>query len=460
MSEFVNHAARAKAFIADRERTDWHNEAVGYLRDKRDTGAATVGEWEVLRDLASQIKNNVLANLDEYLLQFETNARKNGAHIHWAADAADHNRIVSQILQTHGVKLLVKSKSMLTEECHLNQALENLGIEVVDTDLGERIIQWRNERPSHIVAPAIHIRKEEVGELFHEKLQTGKGASDPQYLTEAARIHLREKFYRADAALTGVNFAVADTGAVVVCTNEGNADMGVHRVPIQIHCMGIEKIIPRLEHLGVFTRLLARSATGQPITIYTSHHLQPKPHGEMHIVIVDNGRSTHLGKADFRSALKCIRCGACMNSCPVYRRSGGYSYGHTVPGPIGSILTPGFDLPKYRELPFASTLCGACTDVCPVKIDIHDQLYKWRQIVSEENLGGGMKKTGLKWLSAVLAKPQRYRMASRLLRVTMRFLPFLVRNPGLNPWAKSRQMPDLPGESFKSWYKNRQRHSS
>jgi L-lactate dehydrogenase complex protein LldF len=271
---------------------------------------------------------------------------------------------------------------------------------------------------------------------------------------------LREKFYRADAALTGVNFAVADTGAVVVCTNEGNADMGVHRVPIQIHCMGIEKIIPRLEHLGVFTRLLARSATGQPITIYTSHHLQPKPQGEMHIVIVDNGRSTHLGKADFRSALKCIRCGACMNSCPVYRRSGGYSYGHTVPGPIGSILTPGFDLRKYRELPFASTLCGACTDVCPVKIDIHDQLYKWRQIVSEENLGGGMKKTGLKWLSAILAKPQRYRMASSLLRVAIRFLPFLVRNPGLNPWVKNRQMPDLPNESFKSWYKNRHRHSS
>jgi L-lactate dehydrogenase complex protein LldF len=460
MSEFVNHAARAKAFIADRERTDWHNEAVGYLRDKRDLGAATVSEWEALKDLASQIKNNVLANLDEYLLQFETNARKNGAQVHWAADAADHNRIVSEILQTHGVKLLVKSKSMLTEECHLNQALENLGIEVVDTDLGERIIQWRNEGPSHIVAPAIHIRKEEVGELFHEKLQTEKGASDPQYLTEAARIHLRGKFYRADAALTGVNFAVADTGAVVVCTNEGNADMGVHRVPIQIHCMGIEKIIPRLEHLGVFTRLLARSATGQPITIYTSHHLQPKPQGEMHIVIVDNGRSTHLGKADFRSALKCIRCGACMNSCPVYRRSGGYSYGHTVPGPIGSILTPGFDLRKYRELPFASTLCGACTDVCPVKIDIHDQLYKWRQIVSEENLGGGMKKTGLKWLSAILAKPQRYRMASSLLRVAIRFLPFLVRNPGLNPWVKNRQMPDLPNESFKSWYKNRHRHSS
>ncbi len=452
MSEVVNHAQLAGNFIADQNRTNWHNEAVAYLRTRRDQGVSTVKEWEQLRHLASQIKDNVLSNLDAYLLQFEENALKNGVHVHWAPDANAHNQIVSQILQRHQVKMLVKSKSMLTEECHLNEALEGIGIEVVDSDLGERIIQFRNEGPSHIVAPAIHIRKEEVGELFHEKLHTKKGASDPKYLTEAARIHLREKFLQAGAALTGVNFAIAETGGVVVCTNEGNADMGVHLVPLQIHCMGIEKIIPRQQDLGVFTRLLARSATGQPITIYTSHHQQPKPDGEMHIIIVDNGRSTHLGKADFRNALKCIRCGACINTCPVYRRSGGYSYGHTVGGPIGSILTPGFDLKKYRELPFASSLCGACTDVCPVKIDIHEQLYKWRQVVSEENLLNPRKKSGLRIAARILASSKKYAIVTRWLRVGLSFFPFISNSPKLNPWTKGRRMPEMPSQSFKSWY--------
>lgn len=448
----INHAQLAEKFIADRERTDWHNEAVAFLRTKRDMGAATVPEWEDLRQLASEIKENALGNLDEYLVQFENAAKKNGVIVHWAKNAEEHNEIITGILQKNKVKTLVKSKSMLTEECHLNETLEALNIEVVDTDLGERIIQLRDEGPSHIVAPAIHIRKEEVGELFHEKLQTKKGMSDPKYLTEAARLHLRDKFLKADAALTGVNFAVAETGGIVVCTNEGNADMGVHIVPLQIHCVGIEKIIPRAEHLGVFTRLLARSATGQPITIYTSHYHRAKPGGEMHIVIVDNGRSTHLGKKDFKNALKCIRCGACMNSCPVYRRSGGYSYGHTVPGPIGSILTPGFDLKKYKDLPFASSLCGACSDVCPVKIDIHEQLYKWRQIVSEENLLDRKKKWGLKIGTKILASATLYNWAGKAFRFSAKVFPFLVNNGHLNPWAKNRKMPELPDQSFKEWF--------
>jgi L-lactate dehydrogenase complex protein LldF len=448
----VNHAKQAENFIADVYRTNWHNEAVAYLRTKRDLGAQKIPEWEKLRDLASQIKEDVLSNLDIYLEQFEAAAIANGVQVHWAVTAADHNDIVSKILQKHQVRTLVKSKSMLTEECHLNEKLESLGIEVVDTDLGERIIQFREEGPSHIVAPAIHIRKEEVGVLFHEKLGTEAGASDPKYLTEAARMHLREKYLQADAALTGVNFAVAETGGVVVCTNEGNADMGLHLVPLQIHCMGIEKIIPKAEHLGVFTRLLARSATGQPITIYTSHHHRPKPKGEMHIIIVDNGRSKHLGKPDFRSALKCIRCGACMNSCPVYRRSGGYSYGRTVPGPIGSILSPGFDLEKYKELPFASSLCGACTDVCPVKIDIHQQLYKWRQIVSQEKLLAPTKRRGLQLVAQILAKPQWYRWAGKSLRLIDKIFPFLLNNAILNPWAKQRNLPKIPKETFRDWY--------
>lgn len=451
----MNHAQKASAFIRDEVRTDWHNQAVWHLRQKRDLGAGSVPEWEELRNLASAIKYHALSNLDAYLIQFEENARANGVQVHWAATAEDHNRIVYGILSEHGVKKMVKSKSMLTEDCHLNPYLEARGIEVIDTDLGERIIQMRHEPPSHIVAPAIHIRKEEVGELFHKELGTEAGASDPKYLTEAARGHLRGHFLTSAAALTGVNFALADTGGVVVCTNEGNADMGVHLHGLQIHCMGIEKIIPRAADLGVFVRMLARSATGQPATIFTSHYQKPKPGGAMHIVIVDNGRTEHLGRADFRNSLKCIRCGACMNTCPIYRRSGGYSYGHTVPGPIGSILTPGIDMKKHSDLPFASTLCGSCSDVCPVKIDIHEQLYKWRQVIAEAGHLPASKRWSMRVAGKVLSRSGRYDLFGKLARKALRWMPrFLVYNR-LNPWGRSRELPEPPKESFKEWY-NRQ----
>ena len=241
---------------------------------------------------------------------------------------------------------------MLTEECGLNPYLKDRGIEVVDTDLGERIVQLADEHPSHIVLPAIHKKKEEVGELFHKHLNTEKGASDPTYLTGAAREHLREKFLNADAAITGINFAIAETGGFVVCTNEGNVDMGANLAPVHIACMGIEKLIPKVEHLGVFLRLLARSATGQAITTYSSHFHKPADGKELHIVLVDNGRTEQLGREDFRKSLNCIRCGACMNTCPIYRRSGGHSYTYTIPGPIGAILSPGKDLKKHSSLPF------------------------------------------------------------------------------------------------------------
>jgi L-lactate dehydrogenase complex protein LldF len=258
---------------------------------------------------------------------------------------------------------------MLTEECGLNPFLERRGIEVTDTDLGEWIVQLRREPPSHFVLPAIHIKKEEVSELFHELLDTEKGNSDPTYLTEAARHTLREKFLKAQAGITGVNFAIAETGGFVVCTNEGNADLGTSLPPLHIACMGIEKLVPRLADLGVFLRLLARSATGQPITAYSSHFHGPRPGAELHIVLVDNGRSKLLATEQFRQSLHCIRCAACLNTCPVYRRSGGHSYGVTIAGPIGSIVNAARDPEQHRTLPFACSLCGSCTDVCPVKID-------------------------------------------------------------------------------------------
>jgi L-lactate dehydrogenase complex protein LldF len=275
-------------------------------------------------------------------------------------------------------------------------------------------------------------------------------------LTEAARQHLREKFIESELAITGVNFAVAETGGFVVCTNEGNADMGAHAAKIHIACMGFEKMIPKAEHLSVFLRLLARSATGQPITTYSSHFHKPREGQEMHIVIVDNGRSRQLGRADFRNSLKCIRCAACFNTCPVYRRSGGHSYHTAVAGPIGSILNPNIDMRANADLPFASTLCGSCSNVCPVKIDIHDQLWKWRQVLVEEGYVATSKKVGLKGMAFVLAKPSLYRFAGKAGRAMMRIFPWLLNNK-LNPWYKQREMPAPPKESFRDWYiKNKQ----
>jgi L-lactate dehydrogenase complex protein LldF len=446
-----NHASLAEQFIKDEARTDWHDETLWFVRQKRDKAAYGLPEWEQLRTWASEIKDHTLSALDNYLVEFETNAIANGIKVHWAVDAAAHNKIVYDIIKAQGVKKLVKSKSMLTEECHLNEYLQQQGIEVVDTDLGERIVQFRKEPPSHIVLPAIHLKKQEVSDTFHEHLQTEKGNNDPQYLTHAARLHLREKFIESSVAITGVNFAVAETGGFVVCTNEGNADMGAHAAKVHIACMGFEKIIPKAAHLSVFLRLLARSATGQPITTYSSHFNKPRHGQELHVVIVDNGRSRQLGREDFRNSLKCIRCAACFNTCPVYRRSGGYSYHTAVAGPIGAILNPNLDVQAYSDLPFASTLCGSCTNVCPVKIDIHQQLWKWRQVVTEEAKVPISKKMGMRFMAWILDCNVNYKAAGKIGRWVMRNLPFLVKNK-LNPWYKQREMPDAPKESFKEWY--------
>ncbi len=447
----MTHAAAAEVFNQDAARTRWHDETLWFVRQKRDRAAQTLPEWETLRNWASQIKDHTLSHLDEYLSEFERNALANGVQVHWASDAADHNRIIHEIIRRNGIQRMVKSKSMLTEECGLNEYLHEQGIEVIDTDLGERIVQLRHEPPSHIVLPAIHLKREDVSETFHEHLHTEAGNHDPQYLTEAARLHLRERFVAAELAITGVNFAIAETGGFVVCTNEGNADMGAHAARVHIACMGFEKIIPKAEHLGVFLRLLARSATGQPVTTYNSHFKKPLPGRELHIVIVDNGRSRQLGREDFRNSLKCIRCGACFNTCPVYRRSGGHSYHTAVAGPIGSILTPNLDMRAHADLPFASTLCGSCTNVCPVKIDIHDQLWKWRQVLAAEGHVSWTKRVSMQIAAFVLSRPGLYRMAGRLGRGVLKTMPWLAEHRW-NPWSKARALPEPPAESFRDWY--------
>ena len=439
------HARLALPLVSDPARLRWHDQAVWFVRQKRDVARSFVPEWEELRALGSQIKAHTLSRLADYLEEFERNATAAGATVHWARDAAEHNAIVLELLRAKGVTRLVKSKSMLTEECKLNEHLEAHGVEVVDTDLGERIVQFRREPPSHIVMPAIHLKKEEIGELFHDKLDTPAGLSDPPKLAEAARQHLRAKFLAAQAGLTGVNFAIASTGGVVVCTNEGNADLGTSLPPIHIACMGVEKLVPSPRELAVFLRLLARSATGQPITTYTSHFHGPRPGGEMHVVIVDNGRSRVLARGEFRSALKCIRCAACMNTCPVYRRSGGHSYGVTVPGPIGSVLAPHLDPARHASLPFASSLCGSCTDVCPVRIDLHHQLLLWRAHVPQP----WHKRAASRIASWILQSPLRYRIFGKLLRALAPVVP--------NPWTRERDLPEMPRESFRSQWRRRGR---
>jgi L-lactate dehydrogenase complex protein LldF len=393
----------------------------------------------------------VISNLHQYLLQFEENLKKNGINVYWADSAEEHNEIVYSILKAKEIDKMVKSKSMLTEELNLNEYLHERGIEVINSDLGEYIQQIDNEPPSHVVLPCIHKRKEEIAELFHEHLGTEKGMCDPTLLTRAARKHLRNVFLTRRAALTGVNFAIAETGEYVVCTNEGNADMGAHLAEVQIASMGLEKLIPEKKHLGVFLRLLARSATGQPITIYSSHHRKPRKGHEMHLILVDCGRSRLLGRPDFRNSLKCIKCGACMNTCPVYRKSGGLSYHNTITGPIGAILAPNLDMKRQADLPFASTLCGSCSNVCPVKIDIHQQLYKWRQEIVKEGYVTGSKKLSMKAMTFTLSSPGLYKATGKTGRWLLKYAPFALNNK-FNPWYKQREMPYGPKESFGEWY--------
>jgi L-lactate dehydrogenase complex protein LldF len=451
-----DHAALAEAFIKDEEHVDWHDGALWYIRAKRDIASKQIPEWEQLREVASKIKSNVISNLHEYLLQFEANLVKNGIKVHWASTAEEHNEIIYNILREKQITEMVKSKSMLTEECNLNEFLEERGISVINSDLGEYIQQIDNEPPSHIVLPCIHKRKERIGELFHEHLGTEKGMSDPTMLTRVARKHLRDVFMTRRAALTGVNFAVAETGEYVVCTNEGNADMGAHLSEVQIASMGLEKIVPQKKHLAVFLRLLARSATGQPITIYSSHYRKPRKGQEMHLVLVDAGRTRQLARPDFRDSLKCIKCGACMNTCPVYRKGGGLSYHNTITGPIGAILAPNLDMKKHADLPYASTLCGSCSNVCPVKINIHEQLYKWRQVIVKEGYAANTKALGMKAMAWTLSSPGSFATAGKAGRWFLHNIPFVVNNK-FNPWYKQRDMPEGQKESFAEWYEKNER---
>lgn len=446
------HSKAAKNYLKDEAKSRWHDDTLWGVRVKRDAMSVEIEEWERLREAASAIKKHTVTHLDTYLVRFAQKAQENGIVVHWAIDAREFNETVLEILRNNDVKKLVKSKSMLTEECEMNPYLEAAGIEVVETDLGERIIQLLDQKPSHIVMPAIHLSKEEVGELFEERLGSRKGDCDPTYLTQCARESLRNEFLTADAGLTGVNFGIAQTGEIVICTNEGNADMSTSIPKLHIAAMGIEKVIPDYDSLAVFHRLLARSATGQPSTTFTSHFRKPRPGGQMHLILVDNGRSRMLADKAHWQTLKCIRCGACMNTCPVYRHSGGYSYTYFIPGPIGINLGMLRSSEKYHDNVSACSLCCSCDNVCPVQVNLSEQIYFWRQSLSQIGKADFIKKTMSGGMKFIFDRPGLYNTAlkaSPLINAASSSAEYL----GMHLWGKGRRLPEFAKESFQSMWK-------
>jgi L-lactate dehydrogenase complex protein LldF len=421
--------------------------------------AAAIPHWQTWREAANRVKAYAIAHLDELLVQFEQNITARGATVLYAEDAAEANRCVLDIAREHGVKSVVKSKSMVSEELELNHKLEAAGIRAVETDLGEYLVQLAGQRPVHIVTPALHLSAADVGRLFAEKLGEPFTA-EHRALTNIARKHLREEFIAADMGMSGVNFAIADTGSICIVENEGNAGLSTAAPKVHVVLMGIEKVIPRIDDLPLFLNLLARSGTGQELTTYTHLIHGATPGRKLYVIILDNGRSNVLKDPAARMALYCIRCGACLNACPVYRRTGGWAYGWVYPGPIGSILTPHLmGLDPAGALPFASSLCGACGEICPVKIDIPHQLVHLRHRAVNEPSPMNSWRERLMWKTWAwfMRGPVRYRIAAFGIKIgvgMLRFVPRWLHFGKLRAWTRGRALPQLPGRAlFRTWWR-------
>ncbi|KRE10586.1 amino acid dehydrogenase [Bacillus sp. Root239] len=436
------------------------------LRSRRLDAAEELGNWEEWRALGEEIRQHTLENLDYYLEQLTDNVAKRGGYVFFAQTAEEANEYIKDVARKKQAKKVVKSKSMVTEEIHMNAALEELGCEVIETDLGEYILQVDDhDPPSHIVAPALHKNKEQIRDVFQEKLSYKK-TEKPEELALHAREMLRKEFLSADIGITGCNFAIAESGSISLVTNEGNARLTTALPKTQITVMGMERIVPTFEEFEVLVSLLTRSAVGQRLTSYVTALTGPRLPGEVdgpeefHLVIVDNGRSAILG-TEFQSVLQCIRCAACVNVCPVYRHIGGHSYGSIYSGPIGAVLSPllgGYE--DYKELPYASTLCAACTDACPVKIPLHELLHKHRQrIVEKEGKAPISEKLAMKAFGLGAASSSLYTVGAKVAPAAL--TPFMSgssisKGPGpLKAWTESREFPAPTKERLRDWFDKR-----
>ena len=452
-AERVTHDANLRSFL---QRT------LQKYQESRERQQAAFQDWQAARQAAAQAKWEAINHLDRYLLQFEENLRRRGAKVHWARNGEEARQIILTLLEKRNARTIIKSKSMATEEIHLNDALAAMGFEVVESDLGEYICQLKEEPPYHLVFPAMHLSREQISELFHQKLGSER-TSKPEELTMVARSVLRQKYLQADVGITGANFAVAETGMISITENEGNARLTAALPKLMITLVGIEKVLPRLEDLALLLPMLATAGTGQPLTCYNSQYSGPRQPDECdgpeeyHIILLDNHRTALLADAEQRDALHCIRCGACLNICPIFRNVGGHSYGTTYGGPIGSVITPHFrGLQDWKHLSSASSLCGACSETCPVKIDIHHHLLHNRRNAQERN-PVWWERTAFKLFAYLANSPSLWQFVLELGRI---FEPVLkrVRNTRLDPmraWTTSRDFPSLPRESFKEWWTNR-----
>jgi L-lactate dehydrogenase complex protein LldF len=462
VTEARSFPAAAHDALADRQLGANLLRATTTIRDKRARVVAEVPDWEELRAAGRSIKADVLARLDEYLIQFESAVSSAGGRVHWAADGAEANRIVLEIAREHAVTELVKVKSLTTDEIGLNDALAAGGVHAIETDLAELILQLDNDWSSHILVPAIHRNRTEIRDIFRRTIADDTITDEPRELAEAARLYLREKFLHARMAVSGANFGVAETGTICVVESEGNGRMCTTLPPVLVTILGIEKLVPSFADLEVFLQLLPRSATGERMNPYTSLWTGTTPGDgpqEFHVVLLDAGRTRVLADEVGRQALHCIRCSACLNVCPVYSRTGGHAYGSVYPGPIGAILTPQLQgIEKAASLPFASSLCGACYEVCPVLIDIPSVLLHLRAR-AVDLAGSRGERASLKALGWMFGGRRRYELAQRLGRAAQR--PFLsrgavVRLPGpLAGWTRTRDLRPVAGQSFREWWRKR-----